>query len=216
MDLLGGGQPEAPRQEAKRRAVGSREDSDLKKITMVLAKLCLSNALRARCLQSILLTVLFVPGSDAFLKVGLEATKQWTVKVKSASREDRDKLGLPHVHCFNAMLSLCLRRLAEKGGHEQDIATINTYCSEVQRTANPVQSIATDVRYWRTQRNVDRDLKRIEFNVNIGTKAHEVSLIIKTALLSQEGVREMPGIAPAGDLQRKIQAWLDTNATKDE
>ena len=41
MDLLGGGQPEAPRQEAKRRAVGSREDSDLKKITTVLAKLML-------------------------------------------------------------------------------------------------------------------------------------------------------------------------------
>ena len=216
MDLLGGGQPEAPRQEAKRRAVGSREDSDLKKITTVLAKLCLSNALRASCLQSILLTVLLVPESDAFVEVGLEATKQWTDKVKSASREDRDKLGLPHVHCFNAMLSMCLRRLTEKGGHEEDIATINTYCSEVQRLANLVQSISTDVRYWRIQRNFDREFERIEFNVNIGTKARRVSLIITAALLSQGGVREMPGIAPAGDLEGKVQVWLDTNATKDE
>ena len=92
MNLLGGSAEEPPRQDAKRRAVGSRDESDLKKITTVLAKLCLSNALRARCLQSILLTVLLVPESDPFVKVGLEATKQWTDKVKSASREDRDKL----------------------------------------------------------------------------------------------------------------------------
>ena len=221
MNLLGGSAEEPPRQDAKRRAVGSRDESDLKKITTVLAKLCLSNALRARCLQSILLTVLLVPESDPFVKVGLEATKQWTDKVKSASREERDKLGLPHVHCFNAMLSLCLRKLTEKGGHDEQVATINTYCNQSQAATNPVQHIASDVRYWRIQRNFDRDFKRIELNVNIGTKAHAVSLIVKDMLIQQEGVREMPGIAPAGDLERKVQAWLDSNGggqtqTRDE
>jgi hypothetical protein len=214
MDL--GIEQDARQQEAgptKRRAVGSRDDGELKKITAVLAKLCLSSALKARCLQSILLTVLLVPESNSFVKVGLEATKKWTDKVKDASRDEKDKLGLPHVHCFNAMLALCQQRLKDKNAQEE-LKTIGDYCAAAQRAASPAKEIARDVRFWRIQRNYDREFKRIEYSVNVGTQAHAVAIIIHKELLTNEGVRELPGIAPAGDLERKVQAWLDANDRK--
>ena len=65
------------------------------------------------------------------------------------------------------------------------------------------------LKYARVQKNYDSDFKRLEVNCLPGTDADRLWTAMKAALLQCPRVEELQGIAPPGDLARRLQEWLD-------
>ena len=201
---LGLQQEEGPPRQ--RRAVGrTAADDQLKQLVTVIAKLSLSNALRIRCLQSIVLQVLKVPTETQYIKAGMEATAQWTQQAKGLSQEPKeDTIGIPHVHLFNALIKVLKERKAD---HQPTQQAITDYVTQMQ--SGGWRAAHAQIPYCRIQRNYDKEFKRLEWNANAGTPSANIMALIVEDLKTVKGTKQLPGIPPAGDLERKIQTWLD-------
>ena len=193
---------------------GSKDDGDVKKLLAVLAKLSLSNALQLQALRSILLVVHQVPTDDAYIQHAMQATKTYAEKARDmSSKEKEDVLGLPHIHVWNALLMVTMQRLEEKikdkkdGSFEEMLAKLKHYADTYQDKG--WRAINQEVKYARVQKNYKADMKRLEINIREGTPSAQVWDVIRMDLCSFADVKELPGVAPAGDLERQLQRFLD-------
>ena len=71
------------------------------------------------------------------------------------------------------------------------------------------KAVHADVKYARIQRNFKAELKRLEINIVDQSPSDEVWRIINKDLKRDEDGRELPGVAPGGDLERQLQRFLD-------
>ncbi|OLQ13632.1 hypothetical protein AK812_SmicGene2272 [Symbiodinium microadriaticum] len=71
------------------------------------------------------------------------------------------------------------------------------------------EAVHADVKYARIQRNFKAELKRLEINIVDQSPSDEVWRIINKDLKRDEDGRELPGVAPGGDLERQLQRFLD-------
>ena len=199
---------------AKTRRVGEHS-ADMEKFVALLAKLSLSNALRIRRAQSILLQVIRVPTENPYIQAGIKATQDWAEKAKASAKPARETpLGLPHIHCFNAMLRYCMTKYDSKtaptAADSEAAHAMKEYCATCAAMEGPTwEAINQHVKHWRVQRNHAREYKRLEYNIVPGSPAERVTEIIVRDVLTDKGAQRLQGVAPAGDMERKIQSWLD-------
>ena len=85
--------------------------------------------------------------------------------------------------------------------------TLKEYAGKYQELG--WKAVHADVKYARIQRNFKAELKRLEINIMNQSPSDEVWRIIKEDLKRDKDVRELPGVAPAGDLERQLQRFLD-------
>ena len=96
-----------PGKDFKRKAAGPAAGSSeggIKELLDLVAKLSLANALSSRVLKSIMLDAMHVPITSEIISAMTMATKSFTEAHRPASKEDREKMGRPHHHAWNAML----------------------------------------------------------------------------------------------------------------
>ena len=60
----------------------------------------------------------------------------------------------------------------------------------------------------------DSDLRRLEVNIREPSDCYEIYMLMKADMLSIPGSAALTGIAPPGDLSRKIQEFLDKEGPK--
>ena len=200
---------------SKVRAVARQgmEDAETKKLLSTLAKLSLSNAMQIRALRSILLEVHQVPAANPYIQEAMQATKKYAEAAKEMSPKDKEeRLGLPHIHVWNALLAVATRNLEQRAkeqdpSHQESLAVLLEYASKYQEQG--WKAIHHEVKYARVQKNFRPELKRLEINLMESSPSDKVWAIIKADLRRDQGVRELPGVAPAGDLERQLQRFLD-------
>ena len=71
------------------------------------------------------------------------------------------------------------------------------------------KAVHAEVKYARIQKNFKAELKRLEINIVDKSPSDEAWQIIREDLKRDKEVRELPGVAPAGDLERQLQRFLD-------
>jgi len=181
-----------------------------------LAKLSLSNALQLRALRSILLEVHQVPTENRYIQEAVKATKAFAEAAKEMSAKDKEEqLGLPHIHVWNALLGVAMRSLEDRQKVNQDptlqsaLVTLKEYAGKYQELG--WKAVHAEVKYARVQKNFKAELRRLEINVVDQSPSDEVWGIIKKDLKRAKDVRELPRMAPAGDLERQLQRFLDEN-----
>ena len=197
-------------QPSKRVATSSHSDKEMQKIMAVIAKLSLSNALQARFTRAMLLDVYRVKADSLFATEIKAATKQFTERAKEIPDQPTRlrMLGLPHVHAWNACLK-ALRALLDKPEKQEVAAQLGQYCTKAQ--ALGWQGVAEQVKFMRLRKTFNRDFVNLEFNLVPDSDADKVFPLMKEALLSQPEAAHLPGVPPPGDLERRVQRWLEDN-----
>ena len=122
----GGGQRRGGIPPKARRMAGV--DEDIKRLMTLVAKLSLNSAQGLRVIRSIVLKVYLMPSESNFMKSVVVATASYTKTAKALreSMDDKgipkseqqqkvlDRLGVPHVHAWNAMVTTALATLKDK------------------------------------------------------------------------------------------------------
>ena len=188
----------------------------LTNIVAVIGKLCLSNAQTSRMLRAILLEVIRVPANSVYVLAMKTATKQYADKATELRQNGKNSdqveeaMAQPHIHAWNAVVNTAMERFKNRQEHaKQDV--LQKYCQEYQ--AKGMLAIGKEVEFCYIKNPHCPDMKHIEIRVaerkhNQVISADHVWELIKPDILSQEGAKELPGIAPRGNLERQIQDWL--------
>ena len=194
---------------SKRARQGDRGDSEAEAMRALLtqvAKLSLANALSARVMRSIVLDVMHVPASSAVITAIMAATRAFAEAHRPASAQERLGMGMPHHHAWNALIET-VKRDAPSGAFE--CKAIEDYSAFVK--TDPVTILTKQVRYVRVTKCYDKTMKKLEVNCYPDCQSYKLWQVIKAFLL-KGGCKELPGLAPPGDLERRIQKALDEAA----
>eukprot|EP00929_Paragymnodinium_shiwhaense_P041300 TRINITY_DN21468_c0_g1_i1.p2 TRINITY_DN21468_c0_g1~~TRINITY_DN21468_c0_g1_i1.p2 ORF type:complete len:204 (-),score=38.23 TRINITY_DN21468_c0_g1_i1:232-843(-) len=196
---------------------------DTIKLLELLCKLVLNNTQQLRAMRSILLQCYSIPtGTPVVAQIA--NTMRWYDGLKSQHQSKEEKLaaiGPHHVQAWNALVTYLEKvsvdtKKTVKTEDVQDICPVKKYCQDVKKEAESagVQLhllIQQQVRYCRV---VDTFQKK--FNRRLEVNFAEASTTDKFWKSSAEqlivgitGVRRLPGIAPPGDMERRIQAELE-------
>eukprot|EP00929_Paragymnodinium_shiwhaense_P004237 TRINITY_DN10501_c0_g2_i2.p2 TRINITY_DN10501_c0_g2~~TRINITY_DN10501_c0_g2_i2.p2 ORF type:complete len:235 (-),score=76.16 TRINITY_DN10501_c0_g2_i2:852-1556(-) len=186
------------------------DDKATRKLLQMVAKLALSSALQVRVLKSIALDV-FLVKEDGWLVKGLkEATTAYAEQADKIGKEQRvQAIGMPHLHAWNKLLSMC-KDVGAKNEQAQKI--IDQYKELVGGLVSQGQGIwdilHTHCRYCRVQPCWAKNMKRLEVNIVCNSPAAPVWEIMKV-VLKENGASERRGMAPPGNLEEKIQKAID-------
>ena len=188
---------------------GSKVDE---KVVTSMAKLCLANSMQIRALKQTVMECARIPTDNDFVESSAMATKAYGDKVREikdqgVSQEDvKNRVGIPHVHIWNAML----KTLREKITDGTKAQKIDSYIEALR----PVgwKGLARDVRYVCVAKMYQKAHKRLEISVRPSTMSAEVWCIMHESLLELKGAKDLEGMAPPGDLEHKLQDWLDDKA----
>lgn len=189
----------------KRKAAGpaaTGSEGGIKELLDLVAKLSLANALSSRVLKSIVLDVMHVPITNEIVQAMMTATKNFAEAHRPASKEERDKMGMPHHHAWNAMLE----KIAAEAPLGIESRAIKDYSDFVKN--DPVKICTAQVRHVRVCKCYDKTMKKLEVNCFPGSQSYLLWQVLKD-YLKGKGCKELPGIAPMGDLERRIQKAID-------
>lgn len=173
-------------------------------------KLSLSTALAARVLKSVVLTNIRLPVTSAFVTRAMSATRAYADKAKTFidKKTKKYQMNEPHTHVFNAFLNAAANS-TKVVGHE----IVTAYTEKLRGlVAIPkgLQQIASGVKYARISKQWDPQYKRIEFNAKENTEEHHVFYqCLLPTILAEGGAEELEGVAPPGDLERKVQEAIN-------
>jgi hypothetical protein len=181
---------------------GDTDEEKMAALLSIVAKLCLANALSCRVLKSVVLDVMHVPIGHKAASSALEATRAYAVAHKPATPAVRASMGMPHHHAWEALLSW----VQEDKPSAADSKTLADYCEFVKK--DPVKTLTMQVRHVRIAKCFNKDMKKLEVNTQQDSRSYLVWQIMKAKLISA-GCKELAGIAPPGDLERRIQKALD-------
>jgi hypothetical protein len=195
-----------------RPAVGAAS-KDLIAIVGTIGKLSLNSAQQARAMKSILIDVYRVPADFPMASAMKAATKNFAEAAQKITDPvaRTDRLGVPHVHAWNACVKtykLAMEASTTQGDKER-LAEIVTYIGE--KNTQGWKGIVKEVTYARVRRNYNKEAVCLEFNVKDGTDSYKIYSNMVQWLLRQPATTELPGVAPPGDLERKVQQWLTEN-----
>mmetsp|Transcript_87305 Transcript_87305/g.282666 ORF Transcript_87305/g.282666 Transcript_87305/m.282666 type:complete len:216 (+) Transcript_87305:136-783(+) len=184
-------------------AAGLSADKETQRLFTMVIKLCLSVSQQTRALKSILLTCYSLPASESLVDRVKEATTGWSHAVKDKSRTQRKEYGEPHIHAFNAFMGWMLTE------YDKD-PKIKQVLTEYQATlTGGMMELAAQVRYFHINKCFDRQCKRLEVTFRVGSDTERMWSIIEPALMQRRGWEPLPSMAPPGDLERKLQKYLD-------
>ena len=178
----------------------------------IFAKLLLSLDLQVRGLRSILLDCVAIATSSMYIQKGSEATKKWNdaynkLKEDGATpKAAKGQLGLPHVHLWNALLGTFKER-ATKAQNQPAVQQVTEYLEQAQPLG--VKGMASVVKFVRINKMYSSEHKRLEVNVKPDTIHEKMWHTIRADILTLPESNHLEGMAPPGDLTRKVQEWLD-------
>ena len=207
MDLSGVSSTRAAEPAAHRRRIGGTEEESAKLVKLV-AKLTLSNALQCRVLRAVSLSCYKISSKSQFVTVALTATKGYSEKSKDVPKAERvTMLHHPHTHVFNAWLSMMKTKL--KDGEPQKMLALYLQLMESMGGAvKALQEMGKGCKYARITKMYDQEHKRLEVNFrDISDEAKLWEACVLPAVLA-EGATQLEGVAPQGDLERRIQESL--------
>ena len=196
----------------------------IKEMMQIIAKLSLSNALKARVLYAVSVWCAQVHVESQLVTMAKEATVSFEAAQKAQKEngaqnaEIKKALGVPSTHIFNAWIRLGLTTIKAEGVK----AKLQRAVDHWKQQGKTWEYMHEFVPHVRVSKMYDSTVKRIEVGCpNLSMKNLETEdldhmdpawawLVIKRHIVMQEkGYKEMLGLAPQGDLERKIQSWLD-------
>jgi hypothetical protein len=206
MNMAGVEEDGEPR--GKVRAVAAPEDKELKGLLILVAKLALSSALASRVLKSVLIRVFLINAASEYIVKGRETTLKYADTASKVSRANKDKMGQPHHWLWNSFIKVATA-MAVEDTHKKQLADYKKYMEE-GGVAPGMKKLVKEVRYFRICKAFNQDSKKIEVSMMEGSKSMEIFDNVIIPLMIKEGkADEKEGVAPPGDLERKIQAVLD-------
>eukprot|EP00404_Azadinium_spinosum_P041757 CAMPEP_0180830898 /NCGR_PEP_ID=MMETSP1038_2-20121128/76053_1 /TAXON_ID=632150 /ORGANISM="Azadinium spinosum, Strain 3D9" /LENGTH=218 /DNA_ID=CAMNT_0022874065 /DNA_START=528 /DNA_END=1181 /DNA_ORIENTATION=+ len=205
----GGPQPPA----AKRHAVGAAaKDAGILLIINLIAKLCLSSALQVRVLRSIVINVYRVPLLSPFIEKGMDATRKFgemAKKLRDGGATSDQVHARTFAHLWNALITVLISGLTalvtSKPDVQKHLDKVQQYCRNMKDAG--IVTLTASLKYVKISRAWDRDHKKLEISVDDSSPSFPIYQILHEFLIQQDGIAELPGMAPAGDLERKIQEW---------
>ena len=202
-------QPAAGRQPAAKRAAVGNTANDLVRIISILCKLTLNNAQYTRILRSLMLDVWQLPAEHPLVEAIKKSNQQFDQAAKTFNTPDarRQTLGERHVYAWNAVLTWLKNYLEEMS--PQDLPKITEYMTKYQ--AFGVRALAQQIKFTRIKKVFSQEYKNLEINIVPGTESAVVQEALYSALQKSTRVTRLPGVPPLGDLERKVQTWLEEN-----
>eukprot|EP00972_Heterocapsa_arctica_P081105 11950558-Heterocapsa_arctica.AAC.1 len=109
---------------------------------------------------------------------------------------------MPHHHAWEALLAW----VTTVTSSASESKLIKDYCEFIKK--DPVKTLTEQVRHVRVCKCYNKDMKKLEVNTKQDSRSYHIWQIMKEKLIGA-GCRELAGIAPPGDLERRIQKALD-------
>jgi len=199
------------------------EEIKYKDFLCIVSKLVLNSAMQVRIHKAIIIDCYKIKAESQWFVCHIEATKSFAVhqsQLKESGQnpaEIKEAIGMPSVHGFNAMVKhLLTLKFPEAARVRTAVALWGT--QEGWRT------IAYHIKCCRMTKMFHATDKRLEISVpqepftsleqpddNLLTPTW-VWLLIKREMMKEKDHVQMEGVAPPGDMERKIQEWLDANS----
>ena len=180
-------------------------------LTKCLVKLALSTKLDTRVLRSICIITYLIDGASHAATAVKAATQSFAVKHKAAAPgQERDRLGSPHIHAWNALIVSAMQHLTDGLMKTQ----LQAYATKMKGKSQQLYYEVKHVRLAKAWARPGQETKKLELNLREGSDSEQVwSAVLDPWLMKgkPEGnaaVRKF-GIAPMGDMERRMQTWLD-------
>ena len=185
--------------DSKRRSVSSTSNKDITRVVSILTKLSLSKAQQARFLKSIVMDSFRFPAECDLIMKAKVATQASATQAKTM--HDKDRLGLPHIHIWNAFPTVPKQ-------HANDDTKVKL--DEYIATLGPLgwRALNEEVKHVRVRKNFDKQFVTVEIAIVRGSSSSAVYEILRNYSKTIKEAVELPGTAPSGDLERKLQVWL--------
>ena len=145
-----------------------------------------------------------------------------------------DELGAPHLHVFNAAISSTIQQLKkiieEKKLKDEDLVTAAAHLEKINAIVATIDklpdmstrwtTIASEIKHARVRKAFDKKHSKLEIRIEDKTGMGQLWTIVKWVLQkSDKNFKVLQGVAPAGALERQVQAWLTergcSSATQD-
>ena len=193
---------------------------------VIITKMCLSNSLKNRVFTAILIRCYQVSTeSDVVVKCKAATSKFEAVQKElkeeqsMANHNIKDKIGIPSVHVVNTLLAMAEAKVKGTELGAKLTETIQKWKEE----GKDWRHIHHAVPHARISKMYESSSKRLELSIPQATRVNTDNLLasepkdctwavmvaIQHVVHQCPGFRLLEGIAPAGDLERKAQAWLD-------
>ena len=218
------------------------EDSDntsnkaLVRIITLIGKLSLGTARETAMIKSAILQVCLFdkqPTNKALPKLeeaAKAATAAYAAKAKTLSQPEKATFGSPHIFawaefCKSTLMAAQMLKLAQPAATiEAHILDIETKAAKLVADTNGKMELAAaareetqnQVKVFRIQKCWNKELARLEMNTTYGTTAEKAGDAILTVLKSAYGGVMKKSQAPKSDLERRLQAWIDTKGKNDK
>ena len=208
-------------------------DEDIKRLMTLVAKLSLNSAQGLRVIRSIVLKVYLMPSESSFMKSVVVATTSYTKTAKALreSMEDKgipkseqqqkvlDRLGVPHIHAWNAIVTTALATLKDKVDKNEVVEGIQDMKKaheEMTEHCKLYQSkgwaaIADEVKVVMKEKAYGKENMKLIINVKEPSPSSNQYDIVHLLIKTIPGSRVLPSIAPPGDMEKQIQDWLEKN-----
>ena len=195
-----------PAQATKKRAleegISLGDDKATESLIALLIKQCLSNSQQIRALRAICLEVVRIKTSCTLISTLKATTTEHHEKVKGMSPVERRAVGVAHLHVWGSFITWT------KGAFPAISEKITEYMEWVNGDRNKVLDT---IKLCRVAKNFDREFKKLEINVVVGTPSAEIWSLIKSAMVQDADTFAMlPGVAPEGGMEKRLQQWLES------
>jgi hypothetical protein len=226
MDLLAGLPSTARGSEAdssgnKKRK--SEEEIKYKDFLCIISKLVLNSAMQLRIHKAIIIDCYKIKAEGQWYTSHVEATRSFAVTQSQLKEQGqtpqqiKEAIGMPSVHGFNAMVKHLLTLKIPEA------AKVRTAVS-LWQSQDGWRTIAYHIKCCRMTKMYHATDKRLE--ISVPQEPHTVLdqpddnmltptwvwLLIKREMMKEKDYIQMEGVAPSGDMERKIQEWLDANS----
>ena len=116
-----------------------------------------------------------------------------------------NKLGPPHIHAWNAIVST----LAKKELTDDETQQIKRYIEEF--TPKGWRGLLDEIRYCRVRKTYDKEFCNFDLALSPGTSSYLMKPILIKYLLKEPQAKILPGHAAQGALERNCQGWIDSH-----
>ena len=123
-----------------------------------------------------------------------------------------EEVGLPHHHIFNSLMGSALEVFVSQSKEDkaEEIKAYMEVMGKMDRKDmwNMWQS---QVRHCKIVEACDKKTKKLEVHIIQGTEAHKLcNLVVLAMSIEDKSFKVLAGIAPRGDLERKLQDFLES------
>lgn len=211
---------EAPGERGKTRKLApeakSKKDTDSvdRCLLITMAKLSLSTKLDTRALRAVAMVTYILPLLSAAASAIKEATQAFATQHKAASTKERQEMGSPPLVAWNGLISFAATEQPSKAQEFQ------AYSDRIRAAPNTRELLYEEVKHLRLTKafsKPSKDIKKLEASVVYGSASAQLFKDhVHPWLLSANDAEKKEGMAPMGDLERKLQVWLDDQSDEED